>query len=83
MLPDPGQERTLTLSRGPLQLLGAPFLFESNSEALVALVDHAYAGLPPHVLPQAVPQPLFILRRTHHPRDAVAALRELLGRARR
>ncbi|MBB4771129.1 serine kinase [Xanthomonas sp. LMG 8993] len=35
------------------QILGALFHFESDSEALLALVDLAYAGLPAHRLPGA------------------------------
>ncbi|MBZ3927534.1 serine kinase [Xanthomonas citri] len=36
-----------------LQILGALFHFQSDSEALLALVDAAYAGLPAHRLPGA------------------------------
>ncbi|MEG8067219.1 serine kinase [Xanthomonas hortorum pv. gardneri] len=35
------------------QILGALFHFQSDSEALLALVDAAYAGLPAHRLPAA------------------------------
>ncbi|MCS3746439.1 MULTISPECIES: serine kinase [unclassified Xanthomonas] len=35
------------------QILGALFHFHSDSEALLALVDAAYAGLPAHCLPAA------------------------------
>ena len=38
------------------QILGGCFRFESNSEALLHLVDAAYAGLPSHRLPNAVPE---------------------------
>jgi hypothetical protein len=37
------------------QILGGRFQFESNSEALLRLVEDAYAGLPQHQLPVAVP----------------------------
>jgi hypothetical protein len=36
--------------------LGGRFRFESTSEALLNLVEVAYAGLPPHRLPIAVPE---------------------------
>lgn len=42
--------RCLTVRR---QILGALFHFQSDSEALLALVDTAYAGLPAHRLPGA------------------------------
>ncbi|KFA24926.1 serine kinase [Xanthomonas vasicola] len=42
--------RCLTVRR---QILGALFHFQSDSEALLALVDTAYAGLPVHRLPGA------------------------------
>ena len=42
--------------RGPLQLLGGRFRFESNSPKLLQLVDHAFGGLPPQRLSTAVPQ---------------------------
>lgn len=44
--PDPFQERAPRLQRPPLHLLGGRFRFESNSAALLRLVDVAYAGLP-------------------------------------
>lgn len=37
------------------QILGGRFQFESNSEALLRLVEDAYAGLPQHQLPVAAP----------------------------
>ena len=37
------------------QILGGRFQFESNSEALLRLVEDAYAGLPQHRLPVAAP----------------------------
>jgi|SRR5579872_21169 len=52
---DPFQERTKALTRGPLQLLGGRFRFESNSDQLLRLVDVAYAGLPGHRLSTDVP----------------------------
>jgi hypothetical protein len=54
------------------QILGARFRFESTSEALMQLVDAAYAGLPPHQLPLAGPEFRIELRllprqeRSHH-----------------
>jgi hypothetical protein len=50
---DPFQERSSMEVRAPLQLLGARFRFESNSPHLLRLVDHAFAGLPPHRLSAA------------------------------
>ena len=43
---DPFREHALTTVRGPLQLLGGRFRFESNSHQLLGLVDSAYARLP-------------------------------------
>jgi hypothetical protein len=43
---DPFREHALTTVRGPLQLLGGRFRFESNSHQLLRLVDSAYARLP-------------------------------------
>jgi hypothetical protein len=34
------------------QLLGGRFRFESNSEALLQLVEAAFGGVPPHQLPE-------------------------------
>jgi hypothetical protein len=47
---DPFRERTSKLLRLQLQLLGARIEFESNSQRLLELVRHAYAGLPRHRL---------------------------------
>jgi len=55
LLSDPFGERSPTLAGKPLQLLGGRFRFDSNSPALLRLVDSAYAGLPPHRLSAAVP----------------------------
>jgi hypothetical protein len=46
---DPFAERTPSLVREELNLMGGRFHFESNSEELLALVDAAYAGLPSHL----------------------------------
>ena len=60
MLPDlyadPFGERSATMVRAPLQLLGGRFQFESNSPQLLRLVDSAYAGLPRHRLSAVVPR---------------------------
>jgi len=56
LLADPFQEHAAPLMRGPLQLLGARFRFESNSEELLAIVDSAYAGLPGHTLSDSAPE---------------------------
>jgi hypothetical protein len=53
LLGDPFNERSPIFRRGPLRLLGSRFVFESNSEPLLRLVDAAYAGLPPHRMPAA------------------------------
>jgi hypothetical protein len=53
---DPFGERLPLLTRGPLQLLGGRFHFESNSQELLRLVDSAYAGLPNHRLVSPAPQ---------------------------
>jgi len=53
---DPFGERSATMVREPLQLLGGRFQFESNSRQLLRLVDSAYAGLPRHRLSAVVPR---------------------------
>ena len=56
LLADPFGERSASMIREPLQLLGARFRFESNSRDLLRLVDSAYAGLPRHRLSARVPR---------------------------
>lgn len=46
IVPDPFGERSATVTREEMQLLGGRFQFESNSPELLRLVDLAYAGLP-------------------------------------
>lgn len=53
---DPFRERRRGVRRAKLQLLGARFIFESESAELMRLVDLAYAGLPPHKLSARVPR---------------------------
>ena len=53
---DPFGEQSSLMSRGPLQLLGGRFQFESNSRELLQLVDSAYAGLPRHRLSAVAPR---------------------------
>src|ERR1700674_4497930 len=53
---DPFGERSATMVREPLQLLGGRFQFESNSPQLLRLVDSAYSGLPPHRLSSVAPR---------------------------
>jgi hypothetical protein len=53
--PDPFQERAPRLRRRQLHLLGGRFQFESNSEALLRLVDAAYAHLPAQRFPGGEP----------------------------
>src|SRR5690349_8097560 len=55
LYPDPFQERSPRLRRPWLPLLGGRFRFESNSEALLRLVDAAYAGLPAQRFPGPAP----------------------------
>jgi len=50
---DPFEERRGPVSCVERQILGGRFRFESGSEALFALVDAAYAGLPSQRLPVA------------------------------
>ena len=55
LMADPFDERSghrLILQR---QLLGGQFHFQSNSEALLDVVEQAYAGLPMHQLPVIAP----------------------------
>jgi energy-coupling factor transporter ATP-binding protein EcfA2 len=53
LLGDPFLERSAIRLRGPLAVLGSRIVFESNSEALLRLVDVAYARLPRQRLPPA------------------------------
>jgi hypothetical protein len=53
---DPFGERSPTMIRERLQLLGARFRFESNSRQLLHLVDAAYTDLPRHRLSATVPR---------------------------
>ena len=53
---DPFRERRREVRRATLQLLGARFVFESESAELMRLVDWAYAGLPRHTLSARVPR---------------------------
>jgi hypothetical protein len=52
LLSDPFQERQRLLVRKPMSLLGARIRFESNDRRLLQLADDAFAGLPPHRLPE-------------------------------
>jgi hypothetical protein len=52
---DPFGERSGHRFSMQKQILGGRFQFDSNSEALLRLVEHTYAGLPPHQLPVAAP----------------------------
>jgi hypothetical protein len=52
---DPFREHVSGMVRGPLQLLGGRFRFESNSRQLLRLVDAAYRDLPRHRLSARVP----------------------------
>lgn len=53
---DPFRERRRGVRRVTLQLLGARFVFESESTELLRLVDWAFAGLPRHTLAARVPR---------------------------
>jgi len=53
---DPFLERSPTIVRERLQLLGGRFQFESNSRQLLRLADDAYAGLPGHRLSAVTPR---------------------------
>ncbi len=53
---DPFAERVVPIARGAMQLLGAQFHFQSNSDELLRLVDSAYGGVPPHRLSARVPR---------------------------
>lgn len=53
---DPFGERADVRARDPVHILGARYRFESNSEELLNIVDHAYAGLPPHRFSTAAPR---------------------------
>jgi hypothetical protein len=64
---DPFGERSLRLTRRPMQLMGGRFRFESNSGRLLRLVDSAYAGLPPHRLSESAPELKVSLVLTRNP----------------
>lgn len=53
---DPFSERSTARVRRDLHLLGAQFLFESNSPKLMGLVDAAYSGMPRHRLALGTPR---------------------------
>jgi len=53
---DPFLEQASRLNRGPLPLLGSRFQFQSNSQALLDLVEGAYGSLPAHRLPGVAPR---------------------------
>lgn len=53
---DPFRERRRGVRRATLQLLGARFVFESESAELMRVVDWAFAGLPRHTLSARVPR---------------------------
>jgi len=52
---DPFREHSSIIARAPQALLGARFIFESNSRHLLRLVDSAYARLPTQRLPVGAP----------------------------
>lgn len=53
---DPFGERSSTFFSLNKQILGGPFRFDSDSEALLELVDTAYGALPEHRLPLNCPE---------------------------
>jgi hypothetical protein len=53
---DPFREREGLLKRAGMQLLGGRFTFRSNSEALLALVDAAFADVPKHRFTSKLPR---------------------------
>ena len=67
---DPFSERARVRVRGPLQLLGCQYRFESSSRELLEIVDHAYGGLPAHELAGPAPQITIRLRVSAAPRAA-------------
>jgi hypothetical protein len=69
LLADPFGERLRTIVRKPLHVLGARFLFESDSPELLQLVNGAYAGLPRHRLSARAPslRVCLLLRRGTEP----------------
>ena len=61
---DPFRERSRTVARRGMQILGAQFDFECGSRRLLQLVDAAYAGLPAHRLGSTPPRLLVRLELT-------------------
>ena len=55
LMADPFGERSTQRISVQKQILGGRFQFESNSEALLNVVEQAYGALPPHRLPGVVP----------------------------
>jgi hypothetical protein len=56
LLADPFGERSKMKKLPPMDLLGARFLFQSNSSRLLRLADSAFAALPPHRLSARPPR---------------------------
>lgn len=66
---DPFRERSRTVARRGMQILGAQFDFECGSRRLLQLVDAAYAGLPAHRLGSTPPRLLVRLELTSSERS--------------
>jgi hypothetical protein len=64
---DPFSERSVPRYSASRMLLGARFRFASDSEALLAVVDAAYEGLPQHQWPAAGPELYVELRLSQRP----------------
>jgi hypothetical protein len=64
---DPFFERSVPRFSAFRVVLGARFRFASDSEALLAVVDAAYQGLPQHQLPPAGPELYIELRLSQRP----------------
>jgi hypothetical protein len=69
---DPFRERSRQPFSARKQILGGSFLFESNSAALLHIVEQAYGGLPAHRLPTVAKDFRVELRLV--PRDAPSAV---------
>jgi len=72
-LADPFQERSDHRFALEKQILGASFRFESNSRALLQLVEAAYGGLPRHQLTMTAPTFRVELRLVSRPSPPIAA----------
>ena len=76
---DPFRERSRTVARRGMQILGAQFDFECGSRRLLQLVDAAYSGIPAHRLGGTPPKLIVRLELTSSERGGRRAAVPQLG----